>query len=73
MDQKTTYEIETYILSIENLTAIIVTHKLNEQLLKQYDEIVLVKNGMILETGTFDKLMEKSGEFASLYKISLSD
>lgn len=73
LDQKTTFEIENSILSIKDLTAIIITHKLNEQLLRQYDEIVLMKNGMISETGTFEELIEKNAEFASIYKISLSE
>jgi ABC-type multidrug transport system fused ATPase/permease subunit len=52
------------------MTCIVVTHSLEESLLKQYDGILTLKNGMIAESGTFDQLMEKKGYFYSLYTVS---
>ena len=42
------------ILAIEGLTRIVVTHRLEEPLLRKYDEILVLKNGEICERGSFD-------------------
>jgi len=39
-------------------------------LLKQYDGIITLKNGSIVETGTFDELIAEKGYFYSLFTIS---
>ena len=70
LDEITANEIMNTILSMENMTGIIVTHRLDETILKQYDEIVVLHNGKVAECGTFDKLLEKKGVFHSLYTIS---
>ena len=58
------------ILGLENVTAIVVTHTLEEGLLKQYDGILTFKNGEIIEAGTFEELIAKKGYFYSLFTIS---
>ena len=47
-----------------------VTHALDEGLLRQYDGILTMKNGQIVEMGTFETLMEKKGYFYSLFTVS---
>ena len=47
-----------------------VTHALDENILKRYDKILTMKAGCLVETGTFDELMEKKGYFYSLYTVS---
>ena len=37
------------ILSLENMTRIVVTHALKELLLRRYDAILVMKNGEIVE------------------------
>ena len=59
-----------YLDSIQGLTSIIVTHRLDENVLKQYDSIIVLHNGKIEECGTFEKLLEKKGYFYSLYIVS---
>lgn len=71
LDNQVTAEIENSILDIENLTVMIVTHKLNEQLLKKYDRILFMKNGKIIESGSFDELFKNGGEFYNLFKLSV--
>lgn len=73
LDNETAYHIEKSILNIEDLTAIIVTHKLSIELLSKYDNILAVKDGKIVESGTFYELMNKKGYFYSLYSIQDSD
>ena len=58
------------ILSIPNLLKIIITHNLNEKLLKKFDEIIVLKEGKIVEKGNFNDLMKENNIFASLYKVS---
>lgn len=71
LDNRVTVEIENAILNIKNLTSIIVTHKLNESLLKKYNRIFFMKNGKIVETGKFEDLLNKKGEFYNLFKLSM--
>lgn len=70
LDNETSYNIEKSLLSINDLTSIVVTHKLIDDILRKYDYIVAMKNGSIEEVGTFDTLMAKKGYFYSLYTIT---
>ena len=71
LDNKVTTEIENSILEIQDLTAIVVTHKLNEAILKKYNRIIFMKDGIIVEDGIFDDLMYREGEFYKLFKLSV--
>ena len=71
LDNKVTTEIESSILDIQNLTALVVTHKLNENILKKYDRILFMKDGVIVEDGSFDNLMDRKGEFYKLVELSV--
>jgi len=70
LDEITANEIMTSILAIENLTGIVVTHRLDENVLKQYDKIIVLHNGKVEECDTFEKLLAQKGYFYSLYTIS---
>ena len=72
LDNQVTAEIENSILKIQDLTALVVTHKLNELILKKYDRILFMKDGRIVEDGSFDDLMDRKGEFYKLFKFSES-
>ena len=72
LDNQVTTEIENSILKIQDLTALVVTHKLNEPILKKYDRILFMKDGRIVEDGSFEDLMERKGEFYKLFKFSES-
>ena len=71
LDNKVTTEIENSILDIQNLTALVVTHKLNENILKKYDRILFMKDGVIVEDGSFCDLMDRRGEFYKLFELSV--
>ncbi|MDO5378903.1 MAG: ABC transporter ATP-binding protein [Clostridia bacterium] len=66
LDAQTAYEVTSAILGIENLTRIVVTHRLEESLMKRYDEIIVLRGGRIAERGTYDALMAQKGTFYSL-------
>ena len=71
LDNQVTTEIENSILEIQDLTALVVTHKLNETILKKYNRILFMKNGVIVEDGSFNDLMNRRGEFYKLFELSV--
>lgn len=70
LDNQTSYAVIDAVLSMKEMTEIIVTHRLEEKLLYQYDEILVMHAGEIVEKGTFQELMQKKGFFYSLYVVS---
>lgn len=66
LDSKTGYAIENNILDLEEVTAIVVTHKLNTELLKKYDEIIVMDKGEIKEVAPFNELVNHQGIFKEL-------
>lgn len=70
LDAQTAFQVSNAILALNDLTRIVVTHALDENLLQRYDCVLTLKNGGITESGSFEELMEKKGYFYSLYTIS---
>ncbi|MBP5606812.1 MAG: ABC transporter ATP-binding protein [Lachnospiraceae bacterium] len=70
LDAQTAWQVSDDILGLSGITRIVVTHSLEESLLKRYDGIVVLKDGRIEEKGTFSELMEKKGYFHALFTIS---
>lgn len=71
LDNITAYQIEEDLISLEDLTLIVVTHKYNKNTLNKYDQILCLKDGIIAESGTFDELIDKKGILYGLYSIQL--
>lgn len=61
LDIDTAFSVENSILDIEQLTRIVITHRLHESLLKRYDEIIILKDGRIVEQGDYDTLIQNKG------------
>jgi len=70
LDAATASAVTHAILDIKGLTRIIVTHKLEESVLKRFDEIIVIRNGTIAEKGTFCDLLENRQYFYSLYNVA---
>ena len=70
LDAQTAFQVSDAILDLNDLTRVVVTHALDENLLKRYDCVLTLKNGSIAESGTFDELMAKKGYFYSLFTVS---
>ena len=70
LDAKTAWQVFDAILNLEELTRIVVTHSLEEALMRRYDRIVALKDGRIADCGSFDELMEKKGYFYSLFTVA---
>lgn len=72
LDEKNTYGIMNSIFDMSDVTALVVTHRLDENILKKYDKIFVLNHGNIVETGTFDELIELKGLLYSLITVSKS-
>ncbi|MBD7912900.1 MULTISPECIES: ABC transporter ATP-binding protein [Clostridium] len=70
LDNETAYSIEKSLLHLEDVTLIVITHKLMEDTLKDYDEIIAVNAGNVIETGDFYSLINKKEYFYSLYYVA---
>lgn len=70
LDAETSFHVTNSILDIEGKTKIVVTHDLDAATLKKFDEIITLKDGKIVETGSFKELMDKKEYFYSLFTIA---
>lgn len=70
LDTDTANSVMQNILDLKDITKIIITHNLDKNILKQYDEIIVISDGYIVEKGTFDNLIKKEGMFNSLYTFN---
>lgn len=70
LDAQTAYQVTSDILKLDGMTRIVVTHALVESLLRQYDGIIALRDGKIVENGTFEDLMEQKGYFYALYTVA---
>lgn len=73
LDNETAYNLENSLLSIDDLTLIVVTHKLIKSILLKYDEIIVMKDGLVIEKGPFDELIDNKGYFYNLYYLQNED
>ena len=62
LDAATARAVSFSILNLVGMTRIVVTHRLEEAILRRYDKILVMKNGTICEQGNFDTLMQQKGQ-----------
>lgn len=70
LDAETSAKITRSILDLQGMTRLVITHRLEAPLLREYDRILVLKNGAIAEQGTFDQLMAQKDYFYSLYTVA---
>ena len=70
LDNETSQSITYNLLGIDNTIKIMITHRLDEELLKKFDEIIVMKNGEIVENGNYDVLIKNNSTFKSLVEFS---
>ena len=72
LDAETSFGVLDAILKLEGYTRVIVTHDLDENILRRCTGLFALKNGAVSEQGTFDDLMARKGYFYSLFTVSQS-
>ena len=70
LDAETAHQVSGDILDLSGMTRIVVTHTLEEALLRRYDGIFVLRNGSIVESGHFEKLMAQKGYFYALFTVA---
>ena len=70
LDNETSTVITNNLLEIANTTKIMITHRLDEEILNKFDEIIVMKNGKIVESGKYDELINNNSTFRSLVEFS---
>ena len=70
LDNETSSSITNNLLQIDNTTKIMITHRLDEEMLKKFDEIIVMKNGNIVEFGTYKELIDNNATFKSLVELN---
>ena len=70
LDAETSFEVLDAILKLDGYTRVIVTHDLDENILRRCSGLFALKNGKVAEQGTFCELMEQKGYFYSLFNVS---
>ena len=69
LDNETATHITNNLLELDNTTKIMITHRLDEGILTKFDEILVMKNGNIVECGSYNELINKNGIFKSLVEL----
>ncbi len=70
LDVQTAHQVSSDILDLTGMTRIVVTHSLEEALLRRYDSIFVLKNGTLAESGGFDELLQRKGYFYALFTVA---
>ena len=69
LDHATADQIISSITNLTDTTRIVITHSLEEAQLTKFDEILVMKDGRLVEKGTFDELMAHNDYFKALYTL----
>lgn len=70
LDAQTAHRVSSDILDLQGITRIVVTHTLEESLLRRYDKIFVLRGGRIEEAGNFADLMANKGSFYALFTVA---
>ncbi|SHF08368.1 ATP-binding cassette, subfamily C [Thermoanaerobacter uzonensis DSM 18761] len=72
LDKVTASDIERILINLD-ATVLAVTHKLDPEILKRYDEIFVMRDGEIIERGTLDELLNKRGYLYYMYNYGIDE
>jgi ATP-binding cassette subfamily C protein len=69
LDNIIAHDIESSIVGMEDLTCVFITHRYNRDILEKCDGILVMKDGELVEHGTFGELYEGKGFFYGLSNV----
>lgn len=70
LDNQTAHQVIRDLLDLPELTEVVVTHRLERDLLERYDRIIVLQDGQVREQGPFQDLMRQKGLLYSLYTLA---
>lgn len=70
LDNETSSLIINNLLELNNTTKVMITHRLDEEVLNKFDQIIVMKKGKIVEFGDYYELMNNNSTFKSLVEFS---
>ena len=60
-------KIESNIIELTDKTIIYVTHKIHKKMLQEFDDILVLSHGKLVEHGSFEDLLSKKNYFYHLF------
>ena len=69
LDIPTAHAIEKTLLELEGQTLLFVSHNFSSQMIDHYDQILLLDNGRISESGTHAELLQTSAYYRRIMEI----
>jgi len=69
VDSQTAYDIETALLDVSDLTMLTITHNLNPEILRQYDQILYIENGKVAAMDKYETLLHTNQQFCEFLQI----
>ncbi len=73
LDIETAYDIERMALDYTNKTVIFISHNFSGKLIKEYDEILVMKDGCLVAHGAYDELIKSNDYFRKICDIKFGD
>ena len=73
LDVKTAYEIEKMVLEYSDKTVIFISHNFSGKLIREYDEILVMENGSLAASGSYESLIRTSEYFREICRIKFGD
>lgn len=69
LDIETAYDIEKLSLGLTDKTVIFISHNFSGKLIREYDEILVMDSGRLLDHGSYDELMSRCDYFQRICEI----
>ncbi len=73
LDKETGFHVLDAVTDIEQITEVLVLHNMDRRILDKVDRVIAIRDGKIVESGSFAELMMKKGYVYSLYTIDTKE
>lgn len=73
LDIETAYDIERMALDYTDKTVIFISHNFSGKLIREYDEILVMKDGCLVAHGGYDELIKSNDYFRKICDIKFGD
>lgn len=73
LDIETAYDIEKLALMFKNKTVIVISHNFSGKLLREYDAILVMEDGRLMDSGSYDELIGRNSYFKKICEIKFGE